>query len=79
MLLAAGSDGVMHNDLHNKVQRNLDAQELKTLMTIMHECGMIQIFKVKKGRSTATYYRATKAIEKFGVTSEILAKLNLQA
>jgi len=78
VLLAASSDGVMHNDLHNKVQRNLDAQELKTLMTIMHECGMIQIFKVKKGRSTATYYRATKAIEKFGVTSEILARLNVQ-
>ena len=79
VLLAAGSDGVMHSDLQNKVQRNLDAQELKTLMTIMHECGMIQIFKVKKGRSTATYYRATRAIEKFGVSSEILAKLNLPA
>ena len=79
VLLAAGSDGVMHSDLQNKVQRSLDAQELKTLTTIMHECGMIQIFKVKKGRSTATYYRATRAIEKFGVSSEILAKLNLPA
>ena len=78
VLLAAGSDGVMHNNLHNKVQRNLDAQELKTLMTIMHECGMIQIFKVKKGRSTATYYRATRAIEKFGVSSEVLARLNVE-
>jgi len=77
ILLAAGNDGVMHNDLHNKVQRNLDAQELTTLMTIMHECGMIQIFKVKKGRSTATYYRATKSIEKFGVSSEVLARLNV--
>jgi hypothetical protein len=79
ILLAAGNDGVMHNDLHSKVQRNLDAQELKTLMTIMHECGMIQIFKVKKGRSTATYYRATRAIEKFGVSSEVLARLNVEA
>ena len=43
------------------------------LIDIMHECGMAQIFKVKRGQM----YRATRAIEKVGVTSEVLAKLNL--
>jgi hypothetical protein len=79
ILIKSGTDGIKHSDLQRRVVRHLDAKELRTLMNILHECGMIQIFKVKKGRSTATYYRATKAIEKFGVTSEILAKLNLQA
>jgi len=41
---------------------------------------MIQIFEInkgKKGRAGKTY-RATRAIEKFGVASEVLAKLNLE-
>jgi len=40
----------------------------------MHECGMLQMFdRGKKGR----FYRATKAMEGSGLTSAVLAKLNL--
>tara|TARA_R110002153_G_scaffold31154_2_gene95061 strand:- start:551 stop:1792 length:1242 start_codon:yes stop_codon:yes gene_type:complete len=76
-LISADSDGIKHHELHNKVQRQLDASEFKMLMNIMHECGMVQVFKVKSGKSTGTFYRATKAIEKFGVSSEVLSSLNL--
>jgi hypothetical protein len=74
ILLGCGSDGIRHSELLRKISRMLDAKEFKLLMDILHECGMIQIFKVKN----ATIYRATKSIEKFGVSSEVLAKLNLQ-
>jgi hypothetical protein len=42
------------------------------LIDIMHECNMLSIFELKRGKM----YRATRGIEKFGVTSEVLAKLN---
>jgi len=77
ILLDAGSDGIRHAELQRRGARTLNAQELKTLINVMHECGMIQIFKVKTKTKIATHYRATKAIEKFGVSSEVLAKLNL--
>ena len=73
ILIKAGTDGIKHSDLQRSVVRKLDATELKTLMNIMHECGMVQLFKVGRGKM----YRATRAIEKFGVTSEVLAKLNV--
>jgi len=75
ILIEAGSDGIKHSDLQRRVVRHIDAKELRVLIDIMHESNMIQIFELKRGRM----YRATQAIEKFGVTSEILAKLNLQA
>ncbi len=74
ILIECGSDGIKHSDLQRRVIRRLDAKELKLLINVMHECGMIQIFKMKRGHM----YRATRAIEKFGVTSEVLAKLNLR-
>ena len=73
LLIQAGTDGIKRTDLQRKVWRHLDAKELTMLINILHECGMIQVFKVKRGEM----YRATKAIEKFGVSSEVLAKLNL--
>jgi hypothetical protein len=73
ILIKAGTDGIKHSDLQRSVVRRLDATELRTLMNIMHECGMVQLFKVGRGKM----YRATRAIEKFGVTSEVLAKLNV--
>jgi hypothetical protein len=73
ILIKAGTDGIKHSDLQRSIVRKLDATELRTLMNIMHECGMVQLFKVGRGKM----YRATRAIEKFGVTSEVLAKLNL--
>jgi hypothetical protein len=71
ILLEAGSDGLRHNKLQQRVARRLDAQELRLLMDIMHECSMIQIFEVKRGR----FYRATKGIEKFGVVSDVIERL----
>ena len=73
ILIAAGTDGIKHSDLQRRVVRLTDAKELHMLMDILHECGMIQIFKMKRGH----LYRATRAIEKFGVTSEVLASLHL--
>jgi len=73
ILIEAGSDGIKHSDVQRRIVRRMDAKELRLLINIMHECGMIQIFKLKRGQM----YRATRAIEKFGVTSEVLAKLNL--
>mgnify|MGYP003630744222 FL=1 len=73
VLISVGTDGIKHSDLHRKMARYIDASELRLLMNIMHECGMAQIFKMKRGEM----YRATKDIEKFGVTSEVLGKLNL--
>jgi|TARA_R110000751_G_scaffold37010_4_gene89950 hypothetical protein len=74
ILIEAGADGIKHSDLQRRVVRHVDAKELRLLMNIMHECNMISIFKMKRGEM----YRATQAIEKFGVTSEVLSKMNLK-
>jgi len=74
VLLAVGSDAIKHNELMRKVQSRVDGKELNVLLEVMHECGMIQVFEIKpRGKM----YRATKGIEKFGITSEVLAKLSL--
>ena len=73
ILIEVANDGIKHSDLQRRVVRHVDAKELRMLMDIMHECGMVQIFEMKRGRM----YRATKGIEKFGVTSEVFSKLNL--
>jgi hypothetical protein len=69
----SGTDGIKHSDLQRRVVRHTDAKELRMLINIMHECGMISIFKMKRGEM----YRANQAIEKFGVTTEVLSKLNI--
>ena len=73
ILIECGADGIKHSDLQRRVIRRVDAKELKVLMNILHECGMIQLFKLKRGQM----YRATRSIEKFGVVTEVLGKLNL--
>jgi hypothetical protein len=73
ILIESGTDGIKHSDLQRRVVRHIDSKELRMLMDILHECGMVQIFNMKRGH----LYRATQAIEKFGVTSEVLSKLNL--
>jgi hypothetical protein len=73
ILLESGTDGIKHSDLQRRVVRHMDAKELRLLINIMHESGMVQIFKMKRG----DMYRATRAIEKFGVASEVLGRLNL--
>ena len=79
ILIEVGQDAIQHSHLQRRMARRLDTRELKLLVNIMHECGMIQIFKKpNKVGATGTIYRATQAIEKFGVTSEVLGKLNLR-
>jgi hypothetical protein len=74
ILIDFGTDGIKHGELLRKMQKRLDAKELATLIKVLHECGMIQIFEVGRGK----FYRATRGIEKFGVTSEVLERLNLR-
>ena len=73
VLMEAGSDGLKHSDLHKRVQNRMDSKELKVLVKVLHESGMIQVFELSRG---GRVYRATKLIEKFGVVSEVLNKLN---
>ena len=73
VLITAGSDGILHSELLRKMQKRLDAKELGTLVKVLHECSMIQIFEVGRKK----FYRATRTIEKFGVTSEVLGKLSI--
>ena len=73
ILIESGTDGIVHSDLQRRIVRHVDAKELRVLISVMHECGMIQIFKMKRGQM----YRATRSIERLGVASEVLAKLNL--
>jgi hypothetical protein len=73
VLIAVGQDGISHTKLYARVRRHVDTKELRLLMDIMHECGMVQMFKLRGG----TVYRATQHIEQLGVTSEVLSKLNL--
>jgi len=73
ILIEAGSDGIKHSKLYQRVRRHIDPKELELLMNILHESGMCQIFK----NNRSTIYRATRSIEQFGVTTEVLSKLNL--
>jgi len=73
ILIESGTDGIKHSDLQRRIVRHVDAKELRLLIEVMHEAGMVQIFKMKRGHM----YRATRAIEGFGVSSEVLQKLNL--
>ena len=74
ILIEAGGDGIKHSDLQRRVVRHVDVKELRLLIDILHECGMVQIFNVGRGK----LYRATRAIEKFGVTSQVLSSMNLE-
>ena len=74
VMLDCGMDGITHTKLYIKCRWKLDRDEFSLLVRLMHECGMLKIFDSgKKGR----FYRATKAMEGSGLTSEVLARLNL--
>ena len=73
ILIECGTDGIKHSTLQRRVVRQVDAKELRLLISVMHECSMIQIFDMPKG---GKLYRATRSIEKFGVATEVLGKLN---
>jgi len=72
ILIEAGTDGIRHNKIQQRLARRLDSKEFKLVMDIMHECNMVQIFEMERGR----FYRATKGIEKFAVVSEVIEKLS---
>ena len=71
ILIEAGTDGIRHNKVQQRLARRLDSKEFKLVMDIMHECNMVQIFEMERGR----FYRATKGIEKFGVVTSVIEKL----
>ena len=72
VLIKAGIDGISQRSLRQRT-RGMAVDELNVLIDIMHECGMIQVFKVGKGRM----YRATQSIHGLGITSQVLSKLSL--
>lgn len=74
VMIEAGMDGITHTKLYVKCRWRLDRDEFVLLIRLMHECGMLQVFdRGKKGK----FYRATKLMEGSGLTSEVLARLNL--
>ena len=77
ILIAAGMDGHKHSRLHILTKNILSKEELVTVMTLMHECGYVQKFKVgKPGKKSSILYRATKNIESLDVTSAVQAKMH---
>ena len=74
LLVNASGDGIQHTKLYRKVLHKLDSKEFSLLMKIMHEAGYTQVFDTPRGGGRI--YRATTAIEKQGLISEVLGKLN---
>lgn len=63
-LLVAGMNGASQTELVMKVQRQMNAEHVKTALAVMHELGMVQKFegiKLGAGRPK-TLWRATRAL-----------------
>lgn len=63
-LLSAGIGGIKQSELTKHLQRNMNAEQIKTALDIMHDLQMVQRFdnvQVGKGRPT-TVWRATQAL-----------------
>lgn len=73
VLLQFGMDGIKHSDLHRRCQHHLSGADLKLLVRIMHELGMVQVFEIAGTRGKV--YRATKNIEQLNMHSTILDKI----
>lgn len=73
-LVAAGSDGLQHRDLYLAIRTRLNIDEYRTLIKIMHECDLIQVFETVKGRTRL--YRATGKLLEFGSTASIISRLS---
>ena len=69
VLIEAGANGIKHTALLRKMQSRIDSKEMKVLIRILHESGMIQMFEIQRG---GKMYRATRAIEKFNIVSEVV-------
>lgn len=55
LLISAGSNGRKQSELTKKLQRYMNAEEIKTALDIMHDLGMVQCFEnVKMGRGRPT-------------------------
>lgn len=74
VLMEVGADGIKHTSLLRRVQTRINSRELKVLIKILHESGMIQMFELTRG---GKIYRATRAIEKFGIVTDVLKKMNV--
>ena len=80
MILLVGEKGSGKTSVINAVSTTTPTSivcqywpEENQLVKVLHECSMIQIFEVGRKK----FYRATRTIEKFGVTSEVLGKLSI--
>lgn len=69
-LIKAGMDGIRHNNLYKSVRHKIDSKEFGTLMSLMHESGMVQQFEIKGTRGKI--YRGTNHLESVGTTSKLL-------
>lgn len=72
-MLEGGADGVHHRTLYLLVRNRLSNSEFKTLIQIMHEAGLIQVFESVQGRTRV--YRATGKLLDFGSTASIISRL----
>lgn len=81
VLIEAGMDGMSHNDLYYRCRYRISAIEFNTLMTVMHECNMVQVFITKDNPNSKKqgkrHYRGTQKITALGMTTELLARVNL--
>ena len=72
-LIKAGMDGVRHNNLYKSVRHKIDSKEFGTLMSLMHESGMVQQFEIKGTRGKI--YRGTNHLESVGTTGRLLGQI----
>ena len=73
VLVEAGLDGMKHHATYKKVLHYMDPSEFAAAISVMHELGMVQVFRNpgKKGQ----HYRATQKMLGFGLTNEVLGRL----
>ena len=72
-LIKAGMDGIRHNNLYKSVRHKIDSKEFGTLMSLMHESGMVQQFEIKGTRGKI--YRGTNHLEAVGTTGRLLGQI----
>lgn len=64
MLVRAGKDGISQSGLSTLCRAVGSPTELKNVLTIMHEMGLIQVFRIEstEGGRPVTMYRATRSL-----------------
>jgi hypothetical protein len=77
LLISAGLDGLSQRRITVALQYYMKAQDVVTVLQIMHELGMVQRFEIRtggKGRPR-TLWRATKKISDAGVIDQVLQEV----